>query len=263
MSNNNNTTIQPIAFGTGGSSFNTNKSELYLIINRKTAITSLYKIIDKNKISILNKKCEYLSHDKNIILEHEFGGLSNLKNKDILINNNIIYFTSIRNPYDRFVSGYKMLKEQNYFKNNISIMDVAIFIYNIYNTELTKRIFNKSCHCKICNNDYLFKNFNIIFNKHITYQNYSQHFIGHIAPQYNIIRPDLIASNIHYIRFENFDNECKIFFNNKNLQCFKERISKDKLNYKEFYKKYPELKDLIYKIYEKDFTTFNYDNIII
>jgi len=149
-----------------------------------------------------------------------------LENNDIELVEQYFSFSCVRNPYDKFVSAYE-------YRNQDHPLEFRKFIEKIYNKPL------------------------ITFNE----------LDPAYYPQYRFITIKNIILVDQVIKFENLEEDWK-----KIVEIINKRISYAKLsntlevlnvtpNRNKDWKTYytPELKDMIYQIYKKDFELFKYD----
>lgn len=144
-----------------------------------------------------------------------------LKQNSCLCNYKKIAF--VRNPYDRLYSCYSNFKyDGHYWEKEIKkTKDFQDFVLKLESSNL----FNNLIHLRP-QFDYLAVNGKIDIN-----------FLG---------------------RFENFEDDCKKMFEFLNIEFF--NILKTRISSKKEPKIYtPAMKEVVYKIYKKDFEIFNYE----
>ena len=197
---------------------------LIFIFNAKCGCSNIKNII--NDVDKLYETKEF--HD---VHKHKF---TNINHKELLenITHHIIFF--VRNPYDRFISGYS----------------------KITNKLILKLRFDQSKTIEECNK--LVKNCNIDIDEwakiitNIDPKNLEHHFKSQILDIRDIL---LNKKNIIYYNLDDLSN-LKLFLKNKyniNIYC----DIRDKYNRKKE-KLSNETKELIYQYYKEDFELLKY-----
>ena len=136
---------------------------------------------------------------------------------------NKVLFCVVRNPYDRMVSEFKFYNKFYKKNNNPSKENLNKFIKKIPK---------------------------LIQGKKIKYD-------GHLLPQYKYLENINIKSE-NILKFENLDEDFNNFCSNNNLPIHKLSKSNRTISKLSVEDLDQESKDIIYKIYEKDFKDFGY-----
>jgi len=185
----------------------------------KTASTSIYSCF-KNKT---DKKCSHETYKYNLCIN------------DFDLFFDYFSFSCVRNPYDRFVSIYKIDEKINQIRkirNEVYTFDNLIF--KLYNKKLNiddLGVMYKEQHKYICIND------TILVDKLLKYENLNEDWLDFS----NII------NNLP-------NNKYKI-----STQLPMENVNHNKPydDWKDYYT--DETKNMIYEIYKKDFEIFGYE----
>ena len=171
-----------------------------------------------------------------------------------------IVFGVVRNPYNRIFSAYNMFVENKWhrFRNTYIKLNkpknFENFIENLY---------------------FLFKNNNLPWQncsglKLDKVCSSSADFSVHVIPQYAYFidrKNEIGIDKENILKYESLDTELYKFLNynykdNEKVNNFFQKNIISKVNIKKTYdihNLYPELIDMIHEIYERDFSTFNYD----
>jgi len=171
-----------------------------------------------------------------------------------------VVFGVIRNPYNRIMSAYNMFQQSGWhgvIKNTHNKLNnpnnFESFIQNIYllfkRNELPWQTHDNEKIDKVCSS--------------------SKDLAVHIIPQYYYFmnHENKIGINKdNILKYETLDKDMERFLdnnykNNETVQSFFKKNIISKINIKQNYdipKVYPNLVNMIYEIYEIDFTTFDY-----
>ena len=216
---------------TAGTTIRNIWSENHLVYGKHTSIYNLWSASaeKKNKLPEINDRKKLL--DKKIIDN------KGRVDPDRIDLKNYYIFTVVRNPYDRLVSLYYYLKEDN---KKYKMMNYLLFIDNI-NT------FSEFVH-------YLKNNWDEL-----------KYNIGKPMIKYIIDKNNKIVVN-KIVKFEDLQKDMNDVFEKTGLTYIdfnKTHLYKSKIrkHWREYYNK--ELLDIVNKLYHEDFKIFNYKTINI
>lgn len=209
--------------------------------------------VPKTGGSFIEKNLQRLARKYNE--NRTFGNHYNMNQYNKKIN--YTFFGVVRHPYDRLYSAYNMFVRQKWklFKNTYNKLnkpkDFISFVTNLYQLYNNHKLPWQDCSNeeldKVCSS--------------------SSEFAVHVCPQYIYFmnrKNEIGIDNI--LKYESLDTDFNQFINNnykdnKSVYAFLQNNISKNIRIKPTYnipKKYPELINMIYEIYEKDFDYFNY-----
>ena len=176
-----------------------------------------------NYIDVNNNRCRY---------ELDHSTISYMINQSKFYDKTYFKFCVVRNPYERLASEFNHCKSRGsrFIKKHKTFKD---FVY------------------------YLRDNFHVVENN----ETINHHLISHYLPQYKFTHHKGICMMDFVIRFETLKKDwlklCQIKgLDLHELHKSQKYSSKKKYNYKHYYT--DELRNIVYKLYKKDFEIFNY-----